>query len=82
LKKRKHICEMHDDDCPHDYRTSEGLYCLTCHHTGEDHVVMQDWFSRVMYRIVGISGCAVGPWCKCKRFVPNDNLKYLEELVK
>jgi hypothetical protein len=70
--------EMHDDECVNDYKTSDGLYCLTCRHAGEEHAVMQDVFSRFMHRFLGIKGCAVGPWCKCQKFVPNDNLRYLE----
>jgi len=53
-------------------------YCKTCSHDVDYHAVGK--FSKVVsYFITDIySRCMVGPWCKCRQFIPKDNLKYLE----
>lgn len=80
MKKVKPICEMHDDACARGYKTKSRTFCIKCLHGGEYHAILQDRFSRFLYWLFGVKGCTVGHWCKCSKYVPNDNLKFLEEL--
>ena len=66
------------------YKTSDESYCLTCHHQGKYHAELQSRFDRLMYLLIfgRRTGCTTGKWCKCPMYKPNDNLVYLEELVK
>lgn len=66
------------------YKTTTETHCLTCQHIGRYHAELQSNFDRFMYWIIGrgTTGCTVGTWCNCTKYLPNDNLLYLEELSK
>lgn len=52
--------------------------CKKCGH-GVDYHALGKFEKIVSFFVLGIySSCMVGPWCKCRQFVPKDNLRYLE----
>lgn len=47
--------------------------CLICGHDFDYH-------SGKWWKALGTANCIAGPWCTCEKFVPIDNLEYLEYL--
>lgn len=68
----------------HNNKTPHETHCLGCMHVGKYHAELQDRFSKFMYWLFmgRTTGCTVGSWCKCSKYIQNDNLLYLEELSK
>lgn len=58
--------------------SAKPVVCKTCSH-GVDYHAVGKFAKMISYFLTGTySKCMVGPWCKCVKFVPNDNLRYLE----
>lgn len=57
--------------------------CKNCYHESAYHIEAQDVCTGFIFKFIGKpSGCTVGPWCKCKLLIVDDNLTYIEELAK
>lgn len=52
--------------------------CKLCLHEASFHAENMDFLNKNLFKFIGIPGCTVGPWCQCKKFIIEDNLKYLE----